>query len=449
VPLFRKQDREVTGVAAFFFGVIAVIVAFAAVAVAKDAKDNSSGAATNGSPVTLTEFAITPTMISVPENGKLVVTNNGTMEHNFTINADYATKNLKPGESETLDLKGLKAGTYDAQCSIPGHAAAGMTAMVHVGQSGGAAAATNAKPNADEVKAMNAIMAKPTLAYVAQLKKGANTKGVGNQLMKPKVLADGTKEFDLKAEVVPWEVSPGKTVQAWTYNGMVPGPWIKVNPGDKVKMVLDNELPEPTVIHWHGITVPNAMDGVPDVTQPPVDPGKKFTYSFTTSTTPELGMYHSHDFAQHQVPDGMLGIFQIGDPPLPANTGPITQQVPMVLNDAGVIGLSLNGKSFPATAPIIAKPDEWVEINYFNEGLQMHPMHLHGIPQLVIGKDGFPLPNPYKVDTLVVAPGERYTVLVHPSAANLGVWAYHCHILTHAETNQGMFGMVTTFIVKQ
>ena len=106
-------------------------------------------------------------------------------------------------------------------------------------------------------------------------------------------------------------------------------------------------------------------------------------------------MYHSHHDAQVQVPNGMLGIFQIGDPALPPNTGPVTQVVPMVLNDAGVIGLSLNGKSFPATAPVIAHVGDWVEINYFNEGLQIHPMHLHGLPQLVIGEDGYPLASPY------------------------------------------------------
>jgi len=118
-----------------------------------------------------------------------------------------------------------------------------------------------------------------------------------------------------------------------------------------------------------------------------------------------------------------------------------------------VIGLSLNGKSFPATAPVIAKVGEWVEIDYLNEGLQIHPMHLHGLPQLVIGKDGFPLPQPYQADTVAVAPGERYTVLVHATADFLGangkpgVWAFHCHILNHAESDSGMFGMVTTFIV--
>src|ERR1044072_1960385 len=166
---------------------------------------------------------------------------------------------------------------------------------------------------------------------------------------------------------------------------MVRGAWIKVEPGDKVRVVLHNRLPQSTVIHFHGIETPNAMDGVPDVTQPPVKPGDDFTYEFVAKG-PALGMYHSHHHAEHQVPDGLLGIFQVGDVPLPAGVGPITQEGPMALNDPGAIGFSLNGKSCPATAPVIAHPGETVEINYFNEGLQIHPMHLHGIPQLVVAR---------------------------------------------------------------
>lgn len=118
----------------------------------------------------------------------------------------------------------------------------------------------------------------------------------------------------------------------------------------------------------------------------------------------------------------------------------------MVLNDAGVVGLTPNGKSFPATVPTIAPQGEWVVIHYMNEGLQIHPMHLHGLTQVVIAKDGFPLPAPYRVDTLNVAPGERYTVIVQ--ATEPGVWAWHRHVLTHAEGENGMFGMVTPFIVQ-
>jgi FtsP/CotA-like multicopper oxidase with cupredoxin domain len=319
--------------------------------------------------------------------------------------------------------------------------------MLHVGLGGAGptAAAASAGVNTAANDQQDTIMKQPVDAYVKQLTDGPNTKGVGAQTLEPTVLPDGTKQFKLTAAITDWEVSPGKTVQAWTYNGTVPGPTIHVNPGDHVQVVLDNQLPESTAIHFHGITVPNAMDGVPDVTQPPVKPGESFTYDFVASQTVEVGMYHSHHHAEHQVPDGLMGAFIIGEEPTPAGVTP-TQELPMVLNDAGVIGLSLNGKSFPATAPVVAKQGDWVEIHYMNEGLQIHPMHLHGLPQLVVAKDGFPVPAPYQVDTLDVAPGERYTVLVH--ATSPGVWAWHCHILSHAEGANGMFGMVTTFIVQ-
>ena len=234
-------------------------------------------------------------------------------------------------------------------------------------------------------------------------------------------------------------------MEAWTYNGTVPGPTIKVAVGDKVRVVLKNQLPESTVMHFHGLEVPNAMDGVPDITQPPIKPGQSFTYEFVAKG-PAVGMYHSHYDAAKQVTNGMAGAFFVGDMPLPAGTGAPAQQVPMVLNDAGTIGLTINGKSYPATAPIQAKLGDWIEVHYFNEGLQIHPMHLHGLPQKVIAQDGFPLPQPYQADTVMVAPGQRITVLVH--ATDPGVWAFHCHILTHAENDTGMFGMVTALIVK-
>lgn len=145
------------------------------------------------------------------------------------------------------------------------------------------------------------------------------------------------------------------------------------------------------------------------------------------------------------MPNGLAATILVGDLPLPAGVT-VSRTYPMMLNDAGVIGLSLNGKSFPATEPVAVKPGEWVLVHYLNEGLQAHPMHLHGLEQLVVAKDGMPVPQPYRADTVNVAPGERYSVLVH--ADEPGVWAWHCHILTHAERADGMFGMVTAMIVK-
>jgi FtsP/CotA-like multicopper oxidase with cupredoxin domain len=156
------------------------------------------------------------------------------------------------------------------------------------------------------------------------------------------------------------------------------------------------------------------------------------------------------------VPNGLFGAFYVGEMPLPAGrtisgtTIPedvtIAQKMTMVLNDAGVIGFSLNGKSFPATAPYVARNGDWVEVSYFNEGLQVHPMHQHQFPQLVIAKDGIPLDQPYWVDTLSVAPGERYTVIMNPNQP--GTWVWHCHILNHVERETGMFGMVTALVVE-
>jgi plastocyanin len=462
VSLFKREDREAVRAGSAALAVVAVMFAFSAVLVAAHADNRTVGAPAGAVQVTLSEFAISPAAISAPLGGTIVVTNTGTAEHNFSVRGtNVKTSNIAPGGSATLRLDGVKKGHYAVFCSVTGHEALGMHGTLDVGTT--AASGTDSMASMDTSamspaqmlainSKMDAAMKSGIDDYVAQLKKGPNTKGVGNQLLAPKVSADGTKEFDLTAKIIDWEVSPGKIVKAWAYNGQVPGPWIKVAVGDKVRIVLKNDLPQSTAIHFHGLEVPMAMDGVPFITQPPVLPGKSFTYEFVAKG-PAMGMYHSHNDAQMQVPNGLVGVLQVGEMALPPGTGPVAQEVPMVLNDAGVIGLSLNGKSFPATAPVIAKAGDWVEITYFNEGLQIHPMHLHGIPQLVIAKDGFGLPQPYRADTVLVAPGERYTVLVHATSDFLGpnntpgIWAFHCHILTHAEGPNGMFGMVTTFIV--
>ncbi len=296
----------------------------------------------------------------------------------------------------------------------------------------------SASSSAIDFHAMDAVMAAPVKAFPAK------TAGLGAQRLAPTVLPDGTKQFDLTARNIRWEVSAGVLVDAMSYNGQVPGPTLAVEVGDKVRVVLHNEMADSTSIHFHGIRTPNAMDGVPDLTQPPVEPGATFTYAFTADR-PAVGMYHSHHDAVHQVPNGLAGAFLVGHMTRPA-AAKVTRTEVMVLNDAGTIGLTLNGKSFPATAPYAVAPGEWLEVHYLNEGMQSHPMHLHGLDQLVIAKDGFSLPEPYTADTINVAPGERYTVLVH--ADNPGVWAWHCHILSHAESDKGMFGMVTAMIVK-
>jgi len=396
--------------------------------------------------VHLSEFKIEPGDVTVAAGGTLQVMNMGTMAHNVAIkDASLATPMIDAGGSGNLSLTGLSNGTYTLYCQVPGHEQSGMKATLHIKDPGGssgtapAAAPTTPPSQAMTVDQMDAQMLASTKAFPAK------TAGLGAQLMQPTVLADGTKQFELTAKVVKWEVAPGKFVDAWTFNGTVPAPTIHVNPGDKVKVVLHNQLPESTAIHFHGIITPNSMDGVPGITQDVVKPGQSFTYAFTAQSTPAVGMYHSHEDAVKQVPNGLAGAFLIGDQPVPAGVQVAQQQI-MMLNDSGTLGLTLNGKSFPATAPVVAHLGDWIEVQYMNEGQMIHPMHLHGMAQEVIAKDGYPLASPELEDTVMVAPGERYTVLIH--ADSVGTWAWHCHILSHAENDQGMFGMVTAMVVK-
>ena len=389
------------------------------------------------------------------------------MAHNVSVEElGKKTVDLQPGTTAELDLGEVAAGHYTILCEIPGHADSGMTGMLMVGSTSmadGADTAGSSNGNAVQDEMDNAKMEKDMTAGVKTFldyaeKYASGDLKTGNRPLAPKVLADGTKRFELTAEITDWEVSPGKTVKAWTYNRQVPGPWIRVEPGEKVELVLRNELPISTDVHFHGVDVPFDQDGVAPITQDYIRPGETFTYAFTAAKTPKLGMYHAHMHGQVAIVNGLFAIFQVGDAPLPAGrtiddievpaglSSDDIQQVPMVVNDAGVIGLTLNGKAFPETQPIMADKGDWLLIHFFNEGLQGHPMHLHRQPQLVVAKDGYPLSAPYRMDTLWVAPGERYSVLVR--AEDVGTWAFHCHIVSHAENDQGLFGMVTAMVVQ-
>jgi FtsP/CotA-like multicopper oxidase with cupredoxin domain len=291
-----------------------------------------------------------------------------------------------------------------------------------------------AKEKSDEMDAMHE---KGVKAFPAK------TEGKGNVRIEPR-MDKGVKVFDLTCSEIMWEFAPGERGKGWAYNGQIPGPQIRVREGDRVRINLTNQLEESTAIHFHGVELPNDQDGVPYLTQPPVKPGESFTYEFTV---PNAGshMYHSHHNATIQVSKGLLGAF-IVEPKDKSREPKVDVDYVMVLND-GPHGYTLNGKSFPATEPIVAKLGQTVRIRFMNEGMMIHPMHLHGMHMTVIAKDGWDQPAPWKCDTLNIAPGERWDVLVR--ATNPGTWAFHCHILPHAESAHGMFGMVTALVVQK
>jgi FtsP/CotA-like multicopper oxidase with cupredoxin domain len=363
------------------------------------------------------------------------VTNTGQTEHNFAIEGNAETEMIPPGESATLRVPDLAAGTYTYICEVAGHADGGMTGTLEVsgGEGEPARASGSHESHTMSAKEMALHDAKVTGSFPAA------TEGIGGRDLQPKIV-NGTKVFELTADELEWEVSPGEVKQGYAYNGMIPGPTIRADLGDRVRIVLRNKLSEPTTIHFHGMTVPADMDGVPVMSQDAVLPGEKFAYEFTIRNTGS-NMYHSHFNAQKQVPMGLLGAMIIPDPA----EDRVDHDITMVLND-GPLGFTINGKGFPATAPIEVQQGETFRIRYMNEGLQIHPMHLHGMPQKVVAKDGHLLPRPHMEDTVLVAPGERVDVVV--KATEPGMWAFHCHILNHAEGPDGMFGMVTAVIVK-
>jgi FtsP/CotA-like multicopper oxidase with cupredoxin domain len=420
------------------------------IAVVRDESNGAAGTATSTvANVTLKEFSITGDL-EVPAGLVTInATNGGSAEHNLTLQGGAGTGTIAAGASSEVGLGRMESGTYTLLCTIPGHAEAGMKADLVVTDATTAATHDGHDPHEMDYAAMDAAMDESVKTFPA------STTGKGNQLLPPTVLADGTKQFALTAEITDWEVEPGRVVKAWSYNGQVPGPEIRVAVGDKVRVVLTNKLPMGTDIHHHGIDLPFGMDGVAPITQKIIATGETFVYEFTV-TKPAVAMYHAHHHGQLQVPNGLFGAFIIGDLPLPrgrtisGTTIPadmrIAQEIPMVLNDAGVIGFSLNGKSFPATEPYVVKNGDWLLVHYFNEGLQAHPMHQHQFPQLVVAKDGIPLESPYWADTVLIGPGERYSVLINPN--QVGTWVWHCHILNHVERESGMFGMVTALVVQ-
>jgi plastocyanin len=389
--------------------------------------------------ITAFDLGFEPAMVHVDGPGTYTVTfvNDGGTYHDVTF-ADGTVIGADGHESATGEVT-IGADGMTFICSVPGHADGGMTGEVMVAtahESGAAEPSAGATMTAEEMRDVDA-------AVTAQFP--AETEGRGNVILEPEVQPDGVLQWELTASVIEWETEPGTVTEAYAYNGMVPGPQLRAEVGDRIRIILHNELPEPTTIHSHGLFVPHDMDGVPVISQPAVMPGESFTYEYTLRNAGSH-MYHSHFMAEHQVPMGLLGAFVVTDPEDADPDLAVDQDVAMILND-GPLGFTINGKGFPATEPLVLQQGQRIRIRYMNEGLQIHPMHLHGIPQLVIAKDGWDLPTPHYEDTVLVAPGERIDVIV--DATEVGVWAFHCHILTHAEGPEGMFGMVTAMIVEE
>ncbi len=265
----------------------------------------------------------------------------------------------------------------------------------------------------------------------------------------PWKMIDGVKEFHLVAEVVRTEFMPGRVVDAWGYNGSVPGPSIEVDQGDRVRIVFENRLPELTTVHWHGLEVPIEMDGVPGISMDPVPPGGKFVYEFDVHQHGTF-FYHSHFPMQEML--GMLGFFIIHpreryQPAVDRDFGFLLQEWALLPNNTVPNTLSmefnwltLNGKAGPATTPVVVRVGERVRLRFVNLSMDHHPMHMHGHQWVVTGTEGGRVPEQAWTPGNTELVGVAQARTVEFVAQYIGDWMLHCH-LPHHMMNQ-MVSMV-------
>jgi FtsP/CotA-like multicopper oxidase with cupredoxin domain len=272
----------------------------------------------------------------------------------------------------------------------------------------------------------------------------------GGQLLQPR-LEGGVKVFDLDVSVIEWSILPRQRMMAYAFNRQVPGPTIRLTIGDRVRINVRNHLPEPTSVHWHGLVVPNAMDGPAYITQPPIESGDTYAYEYTVRQSGTF-LYHSHLEPDRQQALGMYGALIID--PAGGSTGEWDSEYtiqlqewleregytfPAMLMEGALPNFfTINGKAFPATDTIHMKVGDRVLLRFIGSANNfIHPMHVHGGPFSIIATDGAPVPAGVRIekDTINVAPGERYDVVW--TAREPGRWLLHCHI-PHHTTNDNV-----------
>lgn len=253
-------------------------------------------------------------------------------------------------------------------------------------------------------------------------------------------MENGVKVFHIVAEVIETQFVPWKTATVWGYNGSSPGPTIEVMEGDRVRLVVENRLPEATTMHWHGLEVPIEMDGVEGITQDFIAPGGTFTYEFTLHQNGTF-FYHSHRPMQQMM--GMIGAFIVH--PKRPHQPQVDRDFAWILQEWAVLPnnrvpnsmamefnwLTMNGKAGPATTPVLCRLGERVRFRFINLGMDHHPIHMHGHTWQVTGTEGGRIPKaawrPGNTELIGVAQARDVEFV----ANNPGDWMIHCHLPHH------------------
>jgi FtsP/CotA-like multicopper oxidase with cupredoxin domain len=261
-------------------------------------------------------------------------------------------------------------------------------------------------------------------------------------------IVNGAREFRLVAEKVEHEVAPGMVIHAWGYNGQSPGPVIEATEGERVRIIVENKLPERTSVHWHGIFLPNGQDGVAGLNQPHIEPGATFVYEFTLKQS-GVYMYHPHSDEMVQMALGMSGFFVI-HPKKPAakidrhfvvmlheqfvEPGTATPD-PNVMTDFNLF--TFNGRAYPGTDPWVAKKGERVRFTFGNLSMDSHPIHVHGYAFEEVATDGGEVPRSARRPETTVNVPVGSTRTVEMVVNEPGDWAFHCHKSHHTMNPMG------------
>ncbi|MDM4769378.1 multicopper oxidase family protein [Solimonas sp. SE-A11] len=295
---------------------------------------------------------------------------------------------------------------------------------------GGAAAAAGAAPSLAQAAAP-----RPTGGYLPVR--------TLNGWTLPWRMRNGAKEFHLVAEEIEHEFAPGSKASCWGYNGSTPGPTIEAVEGDRVRILVTNRLGEPTTVHWHGIDLPNGMDGVGGLNQPHIQPGETYAYEFTLRQH-GTHMYHPHADEMTQMAMGMMGLFIIH--PKAGEAVPVHRDYALLLHnwalhpgtsrpDPSVMQdfdlWTFNSKVYPAIDPLVMRTGERLRIRVGNLSMWNHPIHLHSNPFWVTGSDGgrWPRSQWRREVTEIVGVGQMRDIEFVATAA--GDWAFHCHMAHH------------------
>ncbi|MHB8899193.1 MAG: copper oxidase, partial [Thermoguttaceae bacterium] len=257
----------------------------------------------------------------------------------------------------------------------------------------------------------------------------------------PCTIQDGVKEFHLVAQPVRREFLPGHWMNAWGFNGSMPGPTIEITQGDHIRIIVTNELPEETTIHWHGFEMPVQYDGASTMTQNPIEPGGSFVYEFQVH---EEGTFFYHTHVAMQEAFGMVGWMivhpkKVFDPPVDRDFGLIFQNFFIGPNQTVADSMkmdwnwhTINGRSGPYATPLVCKHGERVRVRLLDfSPMQHHPIHMHGHTFWITGHEGARIPKsawiPRNTELVAVAQASSFEFI----ANNPGDWMLHCHMIHH------------------